>query len=106
MPTIRVESLVVGDLMLRPAVLPIVIDALGGAEGILGTEGLEDKRIFIDFRHDLITITRSHSERAGLGFASKSTMTIIPGVGSYVMLGELLVDVEISADAPIANGVT
>jgi len=67
-PTIRVESLVVGDLMLRPAVLPIVLDALGGAEGILGTEGLEDKRIFIDFRHDLITITRSHSERAGLDF--------------------------------------
>jgi hypothetical protein len=67
-PTIRVESLVVGDLILRPAILPIVIDALGGAEGILGTEGLEDKRIFIDFRHDLITITRSHSERAGLDF--------------------------------------
>jgi hypothetical protein len=67
-PTIRVDSLVVGDLILRPAILPIVIDALGGAEGILGTEGLEDKRIFIDFRHDLITITRSHSERAGLDF--------------------------------------
>lgn len=67
-PTIRVESLVVGDLILRPAILPIVIDALGGAEGILGTEGLEDKRIFIDFRHDQITITRSHAERAGSGF--------------------------------------
>jgi len=67
-PTIRVDSLTVGDLTLRPAVLPIVIDALGGAEGILGTEGLEDKRIYIDFRHDLITITRSHNERADAGF--------------------------------------
>jgi predicted aspartyl protease len=67
-PTIRVDSLIIGDLILRPAILPIVIDALGGAEGILGTEGLEDKRIFIDFRHDLITITRSHSERAGTDF--------------------------------------
>lgn len=67
-PTIRVDSLVVGDLLLHPAILPIVIDALGGAEGILGTEGLEDKRIFIDFRHDLITITRSHFERAGTDF--------------------------------------
>jgi predicted aspartyl protease len=67
-PTIRVDSLTVGDLTLRPAILPIVIDALGGAEGILGTEGLEDKRIFIDFRHDLITISRSHNEHADAGF--------------------------------------
>ena len=47
-------------------------------------------------------LERAAAERAGLGFASKSTMTIIPGVGSYVMLGELLVDAEIAADAPIA----
>ena len=35
-------------------------------------------------------LERAAAERAGLGFAAKSTMTIIPGVGSYVMLGELL----------------
>jgi predicted aspartyl protease len=69
-PTIRVDSFMVGDLLLRPAVLPIVIDALGGADGILGTEGLEDKRVFIDFRHDLITITHSHLERAGFDFVT------------------------------------
>lgn len=48
-------------------------------------------------------LERAAAERAGLGFASKSTMTIIPGVGSYVMLAELLVDVEIAADAPMAQ---
>ncbi len=69
-PTIRVDSLTVGDLTLRPVILPIVIDALGGADGILGTEGLDDKRIFIDFRHDLITITRSHSQRAPSDFVT------------------------------------
>ena len=47
-------------------------------------------------------LERAAAERAGLGFASKSTMTIIPGVGSYVMLAELLVDVEIAADTPMA----
>ncbi|HEX3774757.1 MAG TPA: tRNA epoxyqueuosine(34) reductase QueG, partial [Polyangiaceae bacterium] len=47
-------------------------------------------------------LERAAAERAGLGFAAKSTMTIIPGVGSYVMLGELLVDVAIAADEPIA----
>jgi hypothetical protein len=82
-PTIRVESLVVGDLVLRPAILPIVIDALGGAEGILGTEGLEDKRIFIDFRHDQITITRSHNERAGVGFI---TVPMLPTRLGLVMM--------------------
>jgi len=47
-------------------------------------------------------LERAAAERAGLGFPAKSTMTIIPGVGSYVMLAELLVDAEIAADAPMA----
>jgi predicted aspartyl protease len=69
-PTIRVDTLIVGDLVLNPAVLPIVVDALGGAEGVLGTEGFADMRIFIDFRHDLINIARSRDERAGAGFVA------------------------------------
>ena len=44
-PTITVDSFIIGDLQFRPARLPIVIDALGGADGVLGTDGLEDKRI-------------------------------------------------------------
>jgi hypothetical protein len=69
-PTISVESLVVGDLQLLSKRLPIVVDALGGAEGVLGTDGLLDKRIFIDFRHDRITIFRSRGERAPPGFVT------------------------------------
>lgn len=67
-PTIAVDTMVVGDLELPSRRLPIVANALGGAEGILGTEGLLDKRIMIDFRRDSITITRSHYQRAGFGF--------------------------------------
>jgi hypothetical protein len=67
-PTIPIDSLVVGDLQLRSKRLPIVADALGGAEGVLGNDGLQDKRIVIDFRHDMITIFRSHSQRAPPGF--------------------------------------
>lgn len=67
-PTVRVESLVVGDLDVTPATLPIVADALGGAEGVLGTAGLTDKRIDIDFLHDRITIARSRGQHAPLGF--------------------------------------
>jgi predicted aspartyl protease len=67
-PVIRVDSLQIGDLLIEPIMLPIVTDALGGAEGILGTEGLVDKRIFIDFRNDRIRINTSRGERAAFGF--------------------------------------
>ena len=63
-PTIRVNSFSVGDVIVTPAILPIVTDALGGADGVLGTEGFADKRLYIDFRHDRITITHSRGTRA------------------------------------------
>jgi hypothetical protein len=69
-PTIRVDTLSIGDLAVDQTILPIVPDALGGAEGILGSEGLTGKRIFIDFRHDKIVITYSKNERAGAGFVN------------------------------------
>jgi predicted aspartyl protease len=67
-PVVKADSLVVGDLVLGGSRLPIVIDALGGAEGVLGTEGLADMRIRIDFRGDEITIARSHNQPAPAGF--------------------------------------
>jgi len=67
-PTVRVDTLTVGDIAVDQAILPIVPDALGGAEGVLGSEGLVGKRIFIDFRHDRINIAYSKNERAGAGF--------------------------------------
>ena len=69
-PTIRVDSFAVGDLILTPAMLPVISDALGGAEGVLGTEGLNDKRVYIDFRHDLITIAHSRGERVPADFVA------------------------------------
>jgi len=56
--------------MVKSSVLPIVPDVFGGAEGILGKEGFEDMRVFIDFAHDSLVISRSHKERAPMGFAT------------------------------------
>jgi predicted aspartyl protease len=67
-PTVLTDSLRVGDVLLKGSRLPIIEDALGGAEGILGNEGLGDRRVLIDFRHDLIIISRSHLQRAAQGF--------------------------------------
>ncbi len=86
-PSIRVGSLTVGDLLLSPATLPIVTDALGGADGVLGIEGLGDKRIHIDFLHDSISITRSRRQRAPPDFLA------IPMLRSRLGLLEVDVDV-------------
>ena len=47
-------------------------------------------------------LERDLAERAGVGFVAKNTMLIAPGLGSYVLLGELLLDVEASASEPPA----
>ncbi|HEY2782403.1 MAG TPA: retroviral-like aspartic protease family protein [Steroidobacteraceae bacterium] len=69
-PTVHVNSFAVGDVILAPATLPIIADALGGAEGVLGTDGFDGMRIYIDFKHDMITISRSHDERVPADFTS------------------------------------
>jgi hypothetical protein len=85
-PTIRVDSLSIGDLAVDQSVLPIVPDALGGAEGVLGSEGLVGKRVFIDFRHDQIDIAYSKNERSGRGFISvpfhsvRGTLVVVDAV--------------------------
>jgi len=67
-PALKVRSMEVGDMLIQPTTLPIVADAFGGAEGVLGREGLMDKRIFADFGADKLTIARSHGQRAPHGY--------------------------------------
>jgi predicted aspartyl protease len=67
-PTVKLDSISVGDLYVGPSTVPVVADAFGGAEGLLGTDGMRDKRIFIDFRNDFINISRSRNRRAAAGF--------------------------------------
>ena len=69
-PMIPIRTLEVGDLLMEPRRLPIIPDALGGAEGVLGFEALAGKRIHIDFRGDRITIMRSRNEKAPSGFVT------------------------------------
>lgn len=52
-------------------------------------------------------LEREAARRAGVGFTAKNTMTIAPGLGSHVLLGELLLDIELDlapTGAAIAAG--
>jgi epoxyqueuosine reductase len=49
-------------------------------------------------------LERDFAERAGLGFAAKSTLTIAPGVGSFFLLGELLLDISLAPTARLSAG--
>jgi Aspartyl protease len=105
-PTIRVDSLSVGDLSVDQTTLPIVPDALGGAEGVLGSEGLIGKRIFIDFRHDTIDIAFSRNQKSGRGFY---TIPFHAMGGTLVVVDAIVGDVHTKAiidtggQATIAN---
>ena len=105
-PTIRVDSLSVGDLSVDQPLLPIVPDALGGAEGILGSEGLAGKRIFIDFRHDQIDIAYSKNERAGRGFINipfhsmRGTLVVVDAVVDHIRVKAII---DTGGQATIAN---
>jgi gag-polyprotein putative aspartyl protease/Aspartyl protease len=69
-PTIHVASLEVGDLLIGPQDLPVLADVFGGAQGVLGIEGLQNKRIYADFTHDRLEITLSRGERARADFTT------------------------------------
>jgi predicted aspartyl protease len=67
-PTIHVNSLEVGELLIGPSELPVLADVFGGAQGVLGYEGLSNKRIYADFGRDRLEISRSRGEPARFDF--------------------------------------
>ncbi len=59
-PTIRVDRLQAGDLVLEDVQVPVVYSSImANADGILGVAGMRSERILVDFRKDRIEITRS-----------------------------------------------
>jgi epoxyqueuosine reductase len=46
-------------------------------------------------------VDRAVAARSGLGWYGKHTCVIVPGYGSWVMLGELLLDLDLEPDAPL-----
>lgn len=52
---------------------------------------------------DVPVLERAWAARAGLGFVGKNGMLISPGLGSHVLLGEVVTTLELPAATPIAE---
>ena len=50
---------------------------------------------------DVPVLERAWAARAGLGFVGKNGMLIVPGEGSFVLLGEVVTTLALTPDAPI-----
>jgi predicted aspartyl protease len=104
--TIDVQTLAVGDVWLESERLPVVANAFGGAEGLLGMDGMQDRRIHINFRGDYVDISRSSNRRAGPGFialpfepSAKNLLIVEARVGGVAVLAI----VDTGAQATVGN---
>ena len=88
-PTVHVKTMEVGDLLIGPADLPVLSDVFGGAQGVLGIEGLQGKRIYADFTHDRLEIARSHGERARADFTTVPLKLVRGLLVANVMVGSV-----------------
>jgi hypothetical protein len=105
-PTIHVNRMEVGELLIRGADLPVLSDVFGGAQGVLGVEGLENKRIFADFTHDRLEITLSHGEKAPGGYTTIPLRVIHDGLlVADVLVGHVkaLAIIDTGAESSVGN---
>jgi predicted aspartyl protease len=65
-PLANVETLRSGAVDIRAAALPVIEGPmLAGADGMLGVEAMEDRRLVMDFRNSRVRVERAHAELRG-----------------------------------------
>ena len=74
--------------------------ALSSVAGVLEAEGYRT-RIVLD---DNALVDRAAAQRAGLGWFGHNANLLIPGHGSWVVLGSIVTDAELVASEPVPDG--
>jgi len=67
-PTVSVRRVQAGALLLLNVSMPVINATMKGIDGVLGVEGLADKRLTVDFANDRISIDRSSKAAAPRDF--------------------------------------
>jgi len=86
-PQVPVSQIEIGDFLTENQRVILVDDAFGGADGVLATRLLRDRRIQVEFRKDRIEITRSRGQPAPSGFSTipvKFAARQVPWVDAWI----------------------
>jgi Aspartyl protease len=91
LPTVAIESLQAGDLLLQHTRLPVVsAPMLGSSDGILGAAGLTNERVIVDFQHDRVIVSRAHGPSAVADFVRIPAKRVLGGLISVRALMDRL----------------
>lgn len=81
LPYVLIDRLQAGDLVITHSRMPVVrTSVMAGADGILGTAGLSEDRIIVDFQDNRVVITRSHGLSAVSNFLELPARRVVGGV--------------------------
>lgn len=88
-PMVHVQQIRAGDLVLEDQEVPVVETNLAhGTDGILGIAGLREHRLLVDFKRDLVTITRSGFTRPE-GYLIRANRVAGGLLGAKVRIGRV-----------------
>lgn len=91
-PAVEVARVRAGDLVLDGQQVPVVLPHLiSGADGILGVAGLRDQRLIVDFKRDVVKISRSQHSPFGPadGFRIRADRVAGGLLGARVRIGRV-----------------
>jgi len=77
--SVLIHRIQAGDLVIEDTRLPVVwAPLMAGADGILGVAGLKGERIFVDFKHNRVVISRTRNGGTPQGF-DRVPARLLPG---------------------------
>jgi predicted aspartyl protease len=80
-PGVKINRLRAGDWSVEDTEFPVVwAPLMAGADGILGAAGLKEQRLFVDFLHNRVVITRATRSATPSGFMKIPAMRLKGGL--------------------------